>query len=185
MNWADAVIALVILLSLLIGVLRGFTRELLGTVAWVLAFWVAFACLDAASAWLVNHIETPMVRKAAAFAGLFLSTLLVVSVIAFFASRSMRESRLAGIDRSLGGGFGFLRGLVLVAGLLMVAGLTPAKDDAWWQRSFYVTHMGWTAEALRDLLPASWVSAIKPIDEPAPALPDHKPSASQKGKRSD
>lgn len=178
MNWADAVLVVVILLSLLIGVLRGFTRELLGTLAWVLAFWVAFTFVDDAARWLSAHIETTSVRRAAAFAGLFLLTLFSASIAAFFASRAIREGKLAGVDRTLGGGFGFLRGLVLVAALLMVAGMTPARDDGWWQKSFLIKHLGWTADALRSVTPPSWIAAIDPHDEPAtPALPDRKPEA--------
>lgn len=175
MNWADFAILTVVLVSVLIGAFRGLTRELLGVVGWVLAFWAAIAFVDPVSGWLADRIATPSVRRAVAFGGVFLATLLVASILTFVLSSSVRDSQYSGIDRTLGGGFGFLRGLLLVAALLLVAGSTSAKKDPWWQQSLFVPHLEWTADALRELLPERWIRALEspdsPTAEPEPARP--------------
>ncbi len=170
MNWADAVIIVVILLSILIGVFRGFTREVLGTLAWVAAFWLALHFYKAGADTLANHIQTVTVRLAVSFGGLFLITLITGSIIAWFAAKSVRAGALAPVDRTLGGGFGFMRGLLIIAALLLVAETTPAKDDPWWRQSWCIQHLGWSADALRSITPRSWLDAIAPHEEVHEAL---------------
>ena len=167
MNWADCAILTVVLVSVLIGVFRGLTRELLGVIGWVLAFWAAFTFVDPVAGWLADRIATPSVRRAVAFGGVFLVTLLVASILTYVLSSSVRESPYSGIDRTLGGGFGFLRGLVVVAALLLVAGSTSARRDSWWRESLFVPHLEWTADALRALLPERWIQAIESPDSPS------------------
>lgn len=166
MNWADYTILTVTLISILIGLFRGFTREVLGIVGWVLAFWAAFALADTASIWLEPRIDTPSVRKAVAFGGVFLICLLLSSVATFLAAGAVRESALSGLDRTLGAGFGFLRGLFLVAALLLVASTTSARQDPWWRESALVPHLEWLSEALRAVTPERWIRALESPDSP-------------------
>lgn len=179
MNWADCAILAVVLVSVLIGVFRGFTREVLGVIGWVLAFWAAVSFVDPASAWLADRIATPSVRRAVAFGGIFLLTLLGAAILTFVLSSSIRDSQYSGVDRTLGGGFGFLRGLFIIAALLLIAGSTSARKDPWWQQSLFVPHLEWTADALRELLPERWIRALEspesPISEPDDARPGRKP----------
>ena len=172
MNWADYVILAVFAVSILIGLLRGFTREALGVLGWIVAFWVAFTYTHAAAEWLMPHIETPSVRRAAAFGGLFLLVLLVASVITFFVGRSVREGALASADRTLGAGFGVLRGLVITAALLWAAGSTAARDDPWWRESALIPRCEWMADMLKAVVPEHWIRALE-----SPSSSDKPPSA--------
>ena len=172
MNWADYAILTVVLVSVLFGVFRGLTRELLGIAGWVLAFWVAFSFSEAAAGWLQPHIDTPSVRKAVAFGGLFLLTLLLAAIATFFAASAIRDSRLSGVDRTLGGGFGFLRGLLVVAALLLVASGTAARKDPWWQQSLFVPHLEWLSDAVKAVLPEHWIRYLEsPDTSPEPDAP--------------
>ncbi len=161
MNWADYVILAVFAVSVLIGLLRGFTREVLGAVGWLLAFIVAFTFTHAVGEWLTPHIATPSVRRAAAFAGLFLSVLLLSSVITFFVGRLVREGALAAADRSLGAGFGLLRGLLVTAALIWAVGSTAARQDPWWRESALVARLEWTAETLKAIVPEAWIRVLE------------------------
>lgn len=182
MNWADIVILAVFAVSILIGLLRGFTREVFGVLGWFLAFWVAFTFTHAMSEWLTPHIATPSVRRAAAFGGLFLLVLLLSSVATFFIGRMVREGALASADRTLGAGFGFLRGLVLIAALLWAAGSTTARQDPWWRDSALIPHCEWMADTLKAIVPERWISvldtppsAVLPAGKPSPAPPKGRP----------
>lgn len=161
MNWADFVILAVFAVSILIGLLRGFTREVLGIVGWILAFWVAFTFTHVAAEWLTPHIATPSVRRAAAFGGLFLGVLLISSVITFFVGRLVREGALASADRTLGAGFGVLRALVVVAALLWAAGSTAARDDHWWRESALISRCEWMADTLKAIVPERWIRVLE------------------------
>ena len=172
MNWADYVILAVFAVSILIGLMRGFTREVLGIIGWVLALWVAFTFTHQTSEWLVTRIETPSVRRAAAFGGLFLGMLLLTSLITFFVGRLVRQGALATIDRTLGAGFGVLRALVLVAALLWAAGTTSARQDPWWAQSALISRLEWTADVLKAIVPQRW---IRMLESPSSTEPQGSP----------
>ncbi|TAJ53172.1 MAG: CvpA family protein [Nevskiaceae bacterium] len=178
MNWADYAILTIVLVSILVGIFRGLTRELLGLVGWVLAFWLAFHFVDPVSAWLDGRIATPSVRRAVAFGGIFLLTLLLCAIATFLLASMIRDSQFSGIDRTLGGGFGFLRGLLLIAALLMVAGTTTARQDLWWRQSLLVPELEWLAEALHSVLPESWIRALESPNSPS------EPAVSRQGRSS-
>jgi len=162
MNWADYVILAVFAVSVLIGLLRGFTREVLGVVGWVLAFWVAFTFTHQTAEWLTPHIATPSVRRAAAFGGLFLVVLLLASVVNYFVGRLVRDGALAAADRTLGAGFGLLRGLIVIAALIWAAGSTVARQDPWWQQSLLIPRLEWMADTLKAIVPQRWIQVLEP-----------------------
>ena len=153
MNWVDYLIIVVIALSVLMGLWRGLLREVISLVAWIAAFTIAFLFAEPASAQLVGHIGTPSLRIAAAFAGLFLVTLLLGSLIGLVASQLIDRAGLTWADRILGMGFGFGRGALVIAALVLVAGLTPLPQDPWWRQSLLLPHFQETALWLRSLLP--------------------------------
>lgn len=176
MNWADYVILAVFAVSILIGLMRGFTREVLGVLGWVLAFWVAFTFTHAVAEWMTPHIATPSVRRAAAFGGLFLLTLLLTSLLTFFVGRLIRDGALASADRTLGAGFGLLRGVVLIAALLWAAGTTAAKQDPWWQQSALIPRLEWMADILKATIPQRWISVLEtPTSSDTPSSSKHSP----------
>ena len=74
MNWADWVIIAIIVLSGLISLKRGFIKEALSLLIWVLAFVIARMFSANMSTLLVDYIDVPTVRYAAAFAILFAAT---------------------------------------------------------------------------------------------------------------
>ena len=170
MNWADYVILAVLAVSILIGLMRGFTREVLGVIGWVLAFWVAFTFTHQAAEWLTPHIATPSVRRAAAFGGLFLIVMLLTSVLNYFIGKLVRNGMLASADRTLGAGFGLLRGLVVIAAIIWAAGSTVARADPWWQQSALIPRLEWTADLLKSVVPKRWAKVLEP-PAPTPQTP--------------
>jgi len=153
MNWIDVTILAVTLLSALVGLYRGFIRESLSLIAWVLAFWAAFSYAEVVSGRLEAYIESPQLRLVAAFAALFIATLLVLSVIAHLLYRLFRASGIAGTDRVLGGLFGIVRAVVLVAVVLLLARLTSYPQEAWWQQSVLIRQMSPVVVFFHNLLP--------------------------------
>ena len=153
MEYADYVILGVIAISILVGAIRGFIKEAFSLVVWAAAFLVAFQYSGALALQLENHIELPSARTSLAFAGLFLSVLLVGGLLTFLIGKLVEKTGLSGTDRLLGGVFGGVRGLVLVLALMLVAGLTPVPQDPWWQQS----------RSLQSLMPlAEWSAQFLP-----------------------
>ncbi len=155
MNWADYAILALIGISVVIGLIRGFVREVMALAVWLLAFWVAFSFADDGAALLSERVTLPSARLAIAFAVLFVATLVVGAVVNFVISKMVRWTGLTGSDRFLGLLFGAARAVVLITALVMVAGLTPLPRDPWWGQSLLLP-------AFQSL--AEWAAAYLPED---------------------
>lgn len=153
MIWVDYGILIIVALSALISVMRGFVREALSLVAWVAAFWVAFAFHQHLATLFANYIEAPSLRLMSAFALLFVVTLVICAIINNLVAQLVKKTGLSGTDRMLGVLFGVARGAVLVAILVLLAGLTPLPEDPWWKESIFIVHFQSMALWLRDFLP--------------------------------
>lgn len=151
--WADYAILGIIGLSVLIGVWRGFMREVLSLAAWIAAFLISFVFAETAAAYLTDYISVPSVRTVVAFGGLFLVTLFIGGLINILVAQMIESTGLSGTDRMIGVVFGVLRGVAIVAILVLLAGLTPVPQDPWWSQSLFLPHFQQLALWLRDFLP--------------------------------
>jgi membrane protein required for colicin V production len=152
-TWIDYVIFGLIGLSAIIGLFRGFVREALSLVTWGVAIWVALTFTPLASSYLEPYLDTPSLRQIAAFAGLFIATLIVGAIINSLICLLVRKSGIGGTDRFLGLLFGVVRGALVVAILVLLAGLTPLPEDPWWQESQAMPYFEELATTLRGFLP--------------------------------
>ena len=153
MEYVDYAVLGIVLISILVGSLRGFIKEVFSMAVWAAAFLVAFQYSGALAMMLESHIELPSARTSLAFAGLFLSVLLVGGLITFLVGKLVEKTGLSGTDRLLGGVFGAFRGLILILFIMLVAGLTPVPQDPWWQQS----------RSIQSLLPlAEWSARFLP-----------------------
>lgn len=116
----DIGILLIIALSLLIGIFRGFTRELLGIAGWIGAFATVFYGLPLFRPLGRLYIHNPMVADGVLGGILFILSLAVFILISRGISSTIKGSLFNGLDRSLGMVFGFIRGLFLVCLLYLV-----------------------------------------------------------------
>lgn len=173
MIWVDWCIAAVFLISILIGLLRGFAREILNVLTWVLAFGLAWLFGDMVAGLLVTQISSPEIRSVCAYAVLFIGGLLAGAILTYLLTEWIRGSFLDGIDRSLGGAIGLLRALFITCVFLVIAGTMGAKQDRWWRESMFIPHVEWLAEDLKVIIPAHWLERIKPAPVSAPTTQKH------------
>lgn len=135
MNWADITIISIILLSAVLSLFRGFVREVLSLVAWVVAFWTAMAFWGRFAAVLEPYIAIEFARMVLAFLGVLIGVLLVFGIINFIVGKLLASTGLSGPDRLLGALFGVLRGGAIVTVLVVLAGLTPLPGEPSWSQS--------------------------------------------------
>ena len=154
MHWVDIAILTIIGISTILSLFRGFAREILALAGWVAAFAVAFFFAPEMNVWLEPYIDISSGRQAAAFALLFLATLLLAAMVNFLVGRLIDISGLSGTDRMLGMLFGMARGAVVIAALVLLLGYTPIPNDPWWGDSILVGYFEEMAIWLRDLLPS-------------------------------
>lgn len=170
MLWVDYLIIGIVLVSAVIGLFRGFIKEVISVVTWIVAFFVALYFTVPASGLLENSISTPSLRKAVAGAVLFVGVLLAGGIINFLIGKLVLKSGLAGTDRTLGGVFGLVRGGAVVLLLMLLAALTPMPKDPWWRESTIIPHMEPYAIQVRNLLPPDVAKHFE-FSSPEPAAP--------------
>lgn len=152
--WIDIVILALIALSAILSLFRGFVKEALALATWLVALWIAIAFYEDLAAWLSQWIELVSAQKITAFAILFVVTLLIGAAINFLAGKLVSKTGMSGTDKMLGIVFGVARGGVIVAILVLLAGLTPFPQDPWWQESQFLGYFEEFALWMRSFLPA-------------------------------
>ncbi len=160
MNWADWVIIAILSISALFSLRRGFVKESLSLVTWVSAFIVARLFSGALSVVLETYIETPSIRMACAFAGLFIVMLIAGAIVSNLFEMLVNATGLSATDRVLGMGFGIARGGLVVVVLIALVAQTPATEDQWWAQSQLIPHFelmeSWTREIASDVGQMIW-----------------------------
>ncbi|OCG08100.1 colicin V production protein [Gilliamella sp. wkB178] len=140
MNWVDFTIIGVIVFSALISIVRGFVREALSLISWVLAFVIASRFYIYITEYL-TYFDSDLVRNAVAIAILFIVTLLVCAVVSYIIGELVQRTGLSGTDRVLGICFGVLRGILIVAAVLFfVDTFTPLSQSPYWSQSQLIPH---------------------------------------------
>lgn len=185
MTWPDYAILAIIAISSLVGVLRGFIKEVFSLLVWAAAFVIAYRFSGDAAVLMESHVSLPSARTAIGFIGLFIVVLVIGGLMNYLLGRLVESTGLSGTDRLLGGLFGIARGAALVVAAILVAGFTPIPADPWWKESrlirSFMPLVTWSA----DFLPGRVVehldfepdppekgdedSAAEPPDEAAPA----------------
>ena len=153
MIWIDFVIILIVVLSAVISSVRGFAREALSLLGWVLAFWVSMTFSGGLALMLGKTIQDPILRLIVAFLILFIASLIVSTVVNYFIIQFVQRTGMMGADRAIGIVFGVLRGVLIVTALVMFAGLTPFPQTPSWENSFFLYYFEGFAVWLRDLMP--------------------------------
>lgn len=160
MIWVDYAISILVAISAFIGLLRGFIKEAFALAAWVLAIWVGMQYSRDFAVLLQDTISYPSARIATAFGLLFFMTLILGGLISFILNQLIEKTGLTGTDRLLGMLFGVVRGSVLVALMVMLAGITPLPEDPWWKQSLLIPPFQSLAVWLKEHIPSGLAGYI-------------------------
>jgi len=150
LGWVDLSLLAVLIVSLVLGLWRGFVLEVLALLGWVAAY---FAAQWLTPLW-APHIPLGEPRSSLNHAATFAIAFFVVLVAWGLVSRGVgllvNATPLRGADRVLGAAFGLARGLVLLLVLATVVALTPAGTSPLWHES---QGAQWLAVALQEIKP--------------------------------
>ena len=112
-SYLDLGLIVIILISALLAMLRGFTREVLAIASWGAAAIAAVYFYPLVLPYVKPYIQKDVVAMAASAAAVFFVTLILVSIITIKLSDAILDSKVGALDRSLGFLFGAARGLLL------------------------------------------------------------------------
>jgi membrane protein required for colicin V production len=171
----DIVLIVVMLISGLLAMVRGFMREVLSIIAWVLAAGATLYSYAKLLPLAKQYFNNDIVATVAVIGGVFLVTLLVVSVLTVRLSDMVLDSRVGALDRTLGFLFGLARGLVIVVvAFMFFTWLVPDRSQPEWVKSAKsrVVLTG-TGQWLMSMLPEDPESTIlKKLKRPRPEETD-------------
>lgn len=173
MGTVDLVLLGFVVLSTIVGLWRGFIKEVFALAVWVFALAAAFHFSGALAGSLESWVEVPSARQALAFAGIFLVILIAGGLLTWIIGQLVEKTGLSGSDRLLGAIFGAIRGLALILALMIAAGFTPVPADPWWSESRVIQSLLPLAEWTIQFLPEATYEYLdfypEPLGEAEPA----------------
>lgn len=170
-TWVDWAIIAIVIISSLISLKRGFVKEALSLLIWIVAGAVAWMFGGSLAQYLESYIQMPSARVIAGCAILFVATLLVGAMLNFLIGELIRVTGLSGTDRFLGMAFGAARGGLLVVVAVGLLSLGPVQQDPWWQESRLIPQFLLVADWSKNLIlgfSGQWMSSgvSAPVDLP-------------------
>jgi membrane protein required for colicin V production len=145
MNWFDVVLSILILASVLSGLRTGLARVVMHLVATIAGFLAGFWFYGIAANELMPWVHNPVAAKVAGFALIFIGVMIAGSLAGWLIARLFTLIGLTWLDHLLGGGAGFLRGVVIVAAIVAaVIAFSPLSPPGFLTESRvapYATHV--------------------------------------------
>jgi membrane protein required for colicin V production len=164
MNGADIAILLVLLISALVGLFRGFIKEVFSLATWACALVLSFLFRTPIGQALPLDPElNPLIADLAGGACIFIVVLILGGLIAHLVTKLAKATGLTGTDRTLGAVFGLARGLIVVLVIVIfLPAIDPVQDAGWWTESLFIPQFlefeDWAKELLSSL--TSWTMGL-------------------------
>lgn len=195
-SYLDLAVITIVLVSGMLALLRGFTREVLAILSWVAAALAAYYLHPMALPYVKPYIAKDEIALAASVAAVFFIALVLVSLITVKLSDIILDSKIGALDRSLGFVFGAVRGALLaVVAFVFYTWLVPDPNQPEWVRNARAKpFLQAGGDKLRELLPDdidAIVAKIKakkngaPVEEtpPAEAVPEKAEAPAEGGEK--
>jgi membrane protein required for colicin V production len=158
----DLILLVIMLVSALLAMIRGFMREILSIAAWAIAAVATAYSYAKLLPMAKQYFNSDIVAAAVVVGGVFIGTLLLVSVLTVRISDMILDSRVGALDRTLGFLFGLGRGLIIVVvAFLFFDWLVPSKSQpSWVQGAKSKVVLQGTGDWLKSMLPDDPESTI-------------------------
>lgn len=152
----DGILVGFTLVSAMLAMVRGFSREILSIASWAAAAAAAYFLHPLVLPYVAPYISNSMLALAASAAAVFFVVLIVVTVVTMKIADFIIDSRIGALDRTLGFLYGAARGVLVVAVALLFLHWLLGDSPP-----------GWVAEAKsRPLLDGvgQWLQSLLPDD---------------------
>ena len=153
MSMLDLIVLLVLILTVVRGLMRGMIDTLFSLAAWMLAFVLGKWGALLVAPLLPIGVDNPAIRYFAGFAVVFLVVLIGVLLLGHALAALVRAVGLGSADTLLGGALGLAKGLVILVGLTLAAGLTSLPRTEFWKQAMLSGSLQAMAQHALPLLP--------------------------------
>ena len=150
MTGFDYVVITILLISVLLGVWRGFACEVLSLVGWPLAFVLSSVYADNLARFI--PLQQEALGVTVAYVLVFVAVMIMWSMLVWMLTKLLKTVGLGEMDKVFGGLFGILRGGLVVLALLWLCGVTDMPEKPFWREAMM-------SRALEDvaLLTKTWL----------------------------
>lgn len=136
----DLIFSGILLISILVGLIRGAIREVLSLIGLAVAIYLAFTFSETISNQYVSRFfEEPKISYLVSFILIILAAIFTIALINMFFSQLLRASGLSFVNRFMGLVFGAIRGVVICSIIVLVMSFVPGvTQKPWWKASAMV-----------------------------------------------
>ena len=136
MTPVDYILIAIVTISMLFGAMRGFLRESVALLGWLVGLWLAWRYAAELEPYLGGSLAGTELQVWVARLILLLATVLAAWLVGSLLGYLVQRSGLTlGLDRLLGALFGIVRGAVIVGFAVMLADAARMREEAWWNSS--------------------------------------------------
>ena len=160
MTALDWVVILILAASVILSLMRGLVSEIFSLGAWIVSFLAAKWGAVVIAPLLPMEAQNESLRYFTGFVVVFLVVMIIVMLVGRLVKGAVGAVGLGGADKVVGGVFGLLRGLVILTGLTLAAGLTALPQTDFWKNALSSRVLETLAIAVEPLLPAKVVEHI-------------------------
>jgi membrane protein required for colicin V production len=164
----DYIILAIVIISAVMGLVRGLLREAIAVITWFLAIVLAWSFGPSLEPHLGGVLVGSPLRIWAARAIIFVGILLLGGAVAVIVSHYVRVSMFAGLDKFLGFVFGIIRGVVIIGAFTIAVQALRLDEDPAWKRSKLMPYATGVAEALRGIVGEKLERLEKNLNSRAP-----------------
>lgn len=159
LNIADFYIVAGVVISAAIGIYRGFIREFLTVVIWIVASVVAYM-YGATFGEYLFFIDSQGTKEIVGMIAVFLGVALLGSLIKFIICKAVKFSGVSPIDRLAGALFGVIRAFIIIVLVLWASSDNITKQD-WYEDSILIPRFATAADMVATIAPKNWKEDTK------------------------
>lgn len=160
MNSLDLLALGIVTFSIVIGLMRGVTREVLSLLAWFAAFYAARTYAPMLAP-MIPGLDAPNIANATALVLIFIAVLIAAGLLTRLMGGVVELAGLGFYDRILGSLFGAGRAVLILASLAILAGLTALPKSQVWHTARVHGHLEDAALKLKPWLPSDLAALIQ------------------------
>lgn len=161
----------IFVLSAIIGLFRGFAKEAISLLGWIMAIWGAWRFGAHVAAWLPDLVDDSAVNIWAARLLVVIGVLIVTGLLSWLISLLINKSALSGTNRMVGMVFGLARGVVFAGVAVYLLEVADFDQEPWWPESKLIPYVAPIAQKLNDMAAEGMEMLDQPIDQLESPLP--------------
>ena len=174
-TYLDLFVIGIVIISALLAMLRGFTREVLAIASWAIAAIAAYAFHPLVLPYAQQYVSNKTAALGVAAGAVFLITLIIAYFVTAKLSDVILDSKIGALDRTLGFLFGALRGFLIAVILFMFfQWLVGEKMPTWAKEAKTRSMLQSSGEWVMSLLPTDPEGILQQFN---PQQPDGNPPA--------